>query len=285
MAYIESLERLLALSDFAVLVLTPDDRTSSRRVELLSPRDNVVFEIGLFFGRLGRKRCFLIEQHEAELKLPSDLGGVETAKFSRSPGQDIKAALESPCARIANAIRAAINELPSRPRLGENEQAIQSGIRKFGDRIMGAWWELIQEKGEAPALGWFTVQLDDVHNSVRFAGNAYNQDGVRVARWRSAAASLQADRVVYVRECRRFDAKRETTAWLPGLAEITFDESSEVIDHGEGKFWESDESSPKDTLIKFVELRRNRDESEALIMRNGSDGEKQALVRKKLAAW
>lgn len=285
MAYIESLERLLDRSDFAVLVLTPDDRTRSRSVELLSPRDNVVFEMGLFFGRLGRKRCFLMEQHEADLKLPNDLGGIETAKFSISSGQDIRTALDFPCARIANAIRAAINELPSRPRLGDQERAIQSAIRKFGDRITGTWWERIQEKGEPPALSFLAIELDDVHNSVRLGGNAYNHDGVRVANWRSAAARLEGNNVVYVRECRRFDAKRETTAWLPGLAEVTFDESSDLIDHGEGKFWESDESRPKDTVIKSVDLHRNRDESHALIMRNGSDADKQALVRQRLATW
>lgn len=46
--YIESLERLLDTSDFAVMVLTPDDRTTSREAETASPRDNVVFELGLF---------------------------------------------------------------------------------------------------------------------------------------------------------------------------------------------------------------------------------------------
>jgi predicted nucleotide-binding protein len=43
--YIESLECLLDRSDFAVLVLTPVDRTESRDTERLSPRDNVVFEL------------------------------------------------------------------------------------------------------------------------------------------------------------------------------------------------------------------------------------------------
>ena len=58
MAYIESLEHLLDTSDFAIVVLTPDDKTKSRDNERWSPRDNVIFESGLFFGRLGRRRCF-----------------------------------------------------------------------------------------------------------------------------------------------------------------------------------------------------------------------------------
>jgi len=60
--YMESLDDTLNTSDFAVIVFTPDDRTESRKAETLSPRDNVVFELGLSFGRLGRERCFLIQR-------------------------------------------------------------------------------------------------------------------------------------------------------------------------------------------------------------------------------
>ncbi len=94
---------------------------------------------------------------------------------------------------------------------------------------------------------------------------------------------MEGKRIVYVRECQRFDAK--TTAWLPGLGEVTFDDSSDVIDQGDGKFWESDESHPEETVIKLVELRRNLNESDALKMRKGSEGEKQALVRETLGIW
>jgi len=87
-----------------------------------------------------------------------------------------------------------------------------------------------------------------------------------------------------VRECQRLDAK--TKAWLPGLGEITFDDSSDVIVQShDGKFWESDESRPEDTVIKFVELRRTVNESDALTMLKGSDREKQDLVRKMLDSW
>jgi hypothetical protein len=118
---------------------------------------------------------------------------------------------------------------------------------------------------------------------VELHGKAYGPDGAHRANWRSAAARLEGKRIVYVRECQRLDAK--TTAWLPGLGEVTFDDSSDVIDQGDGKFWESDESRPEDTVIKFVELRRNLAESDALTMGKGSEGERQALVRKTLGIW
>src|SRR2546423_13791815 len=44
--------------DFAVLILTADDLTTSRDVEQPAPRDNILFELGLFMGRLRRHRTF-----------------------------------------------------------------------------------------------------------------------------------------------------------------------------------------------------------------------------------
>ena len=62
-----------------------------------SPRDNVVFELGLFMGRLGRRRTILMKPKNTVIKLPSDLVGVTTidypAKLSDdSPNRDMAAA-------------------------------------------------------------------------------------------------------------------------------------------------------------------------------------------------
>jgi len=79
--FIETLVNSLPRFDFAVLVLTPDDWVRSRDDESLSPRDNVVFELGLFMGRLGRLRTFMVHQAEEQTKIPSDLAGVTTAQY------------------------------------------------------------------------------------------------------------------------------------------------------------------------------------------------------------
>src|SRR5437867_4058429 len=49
---LDTLNRELARSDYAVLVSTSDDRVRSRGTESAVPRDNVVFEAGLFMGRI-----------------------------------------------------------------------------------------------------------------------------------------------------------------------------------------------------------------------------------------
>jgi predicted nucleotide-binding protein len=83
-AVIESLYRALKENDFAIFVMNADDLTTSREVTQKSPRDNIIFEIGLFMGYLGRSRVFIVcEESDDDLKVPSDLAGVLIATFNR----------------------------------------------------------------------------------------------------------------------------------------------------------------------------------------------------------
>jgi hypothetical protein len=75
----EDLVNKLSLFDYGILVATADDVTISRHVEKLSPRDNVIFEFGLFAGRLGRQRAFLLA--ESGIKILSDLNGITLPFF------------------------------------------------------------------------------------------------------------------------------------------------------------------------------------------------------------
>jgi CRP/FNR family cyclic AMP-dependent transcriptional regulator len=83
---IEDLARLAAESDFAILVLTKDDVTISRGVRTAGPRDNVVFELGLFMGSLTRSRTYLLAPAGLDLKIPTDLLGVTFLTYKRRPG-------------------------------------------------------------------------------------------------------------------------------------------------------------------------------------------------------
>lgn len=68
--------------DFGILLGTPDDELVSRDKEYLSARDNVLFELGLFIGRLGIERCaFLVDK---EVKIPSDFGGIKLSMFDKN---------------------------------------------------------------------------------------------------------------------------------------------------------------------------------------------------------
>jgi len=80
--------------DFAVFVFTKDDLVKSRDVETWGPRDNVIFELGLFTDHLGTERSVIV--WEKDVKIPSDLAGLTMSRFER-PSGDVDRALIPTC--------------------------------------------------------------------------------------------------------------------------------------------------------------------------------------------
>jgi hypothetical protein len=104
-----TLESLVAATkrvDFAILVLTPDDLTTSRKRRQQSPRDNVLFECGLFIGTLGRHRTYVTFDRRTGIKIPSDLAGVTLAAYGdRGDDQPLARQIEPAVSLIRAAIR------------------------------------------------------------------------------------------------------------------------------------------------------------------------------------
>lgn len=108
--------------DFGIFVFTPDDVSIMRGQETPSVRDNVVFELGLFAGRLGRQRNFIVAPRgSARARLPSDLLGLLTAEYdpNRQDGNLI-AATGPAC----SAMRAQIQKLGERSKPSVEERAL-----------------------------------------------------------------------------------------------------------------------------------------------------------------
>ena len=103
---IESLERELPRIDFAALVLSPDDTVISRNVESSAPRDNLIFELGLFMGALGRSRTFLVYPRDVDIKIPTDLAGITPLSYDSAAQLETHAALASACNEMRNLIAA-----------------------------------------------------------------------------------------------------------------------------------------------------------------------------------
>lgn len=91
--------------DFAALILTPDDLTNKREKTVNSPRDNVIFELGLFMGALGRERTFIVYCRDDSIDLPSDLAGVTAATYGLRSDNNLQAALGPVCTQIKQAIK------------------------------------------------------------------------------------------------------------------------------------------------------------------------------------
>jgi hypothetical protein len=122
--FIESLVNGLPRFDFAAVVLTPDDLTTSRDLTILSPRDNALFELGLFMGHLGRNRTFVVRPHGDRVKIPSDLAGLTTAAYDWPRGDgNHKAAVGPACDSIREIIRS----------LGFSEARVSTQVRAVQD--------------------------------------------------------------------------------------------------------------------------------------------------------
>lgn len=81
-SFFDTLIKEAGYFDFGILVASKDDYTKSRDSSFDVPRDNVVFEFGLFLGRLGPSRAFIVQ--EEGTKLPSDLLGITVPRFTRT---------------------------------------------------------------------------------------------------------------------------------------------------------------------------------------------------------
>ena len=103
---LESLCAAVTKFDAAVFVFSPDDVVEMRGAKTKKTRDNVVFELGLFIGSLGRGKCFILEPRgDEDISLPSDLLGITPGTFDANRGDgNLVAALGPACNRIKKAL-------------------------------------------------------------------------------------------------------------------------------------------------------------------------------------
>lgn len=116
---LEALSEALFEADFGVFVFAPDDVTSMRGLNRPVVRDNVIFELGMFVGRLGRERCFIIvpREEQQDLHLPTDLLGLAPGTYEsiRRDG-NLRAALGPACNAVSRAIeRLGVSDLAAKP--------------------------------------------------------------------------------------------------------------------------------------------------------------------------
>jgi|SRR5579871_820395 len=100
---LETLMKALDEFDFAIMVLNPNDLLRTRGRKYGSPRDNVLFELGLFMGRIGRHRTFILHEEGADLKLPTDLNGITRVTYRKR--DRLADALSPACSLIAGVIK------------------------------------------------------------------------------------------------------------------------------------------------------------------------------------
>jgi CRP/FNR family transcriptional regulator, cyclic AMP receptor protein len=104
---VESLLEAVGRSDFAILILTGDDKMVSRNSEQTVPRDNCIFELGLFMGALRRERTFIVKPRGIDIKVPSDLLGVTPIEYASGQPETLRIRI----APVCNQVRKVLAEL------------------------------------------------------------------------------------------------------------------------------------------------------------------------------
>jgi hypoxanthine phosphoribosyltransferase len=184
---LEALEKALKSVHFGVFILAPDDRFKIRGKNYAGPRDNVIFELGLFAGKLGYRRTFILQPKGQDLRLPTDLLGITTADYDVDRAKnDVAGALGNACLKISQAIKnifdktfdLAWDELPEKvrelkKRLQKNQFApnILLGISRGGVIIADL---LSQEYGDSVPMislwgnrtGWKDKPRVDFENEI-----------------------------------------------------------------------------------------------------------------------
>lgn len=79
-SFLETLLKSASLFDYGFLVFSADDVSTVRDKNFDTPRDNILFEFGLFLGRMGVDRAFIIAQEET--KIPTDILGITLTKYN-----------------------------------------------------------------------------------------------------------------------------------------------------------------------------------------------------------
>ena len=78
-SFMETLVKSASLFDFGFLVFSADDESIVRNEHFETPRDNILFEYGLFLGRVGLDRAFVIAEKES--KIPTDMLGITQTRY------------------------------------------------------------------------------------------------------------------------------------------------------------------------------------------------------------
>jgi hypothetical protein len=168
-----TLERLIEIThevDFAAFVFASDDWTTPNAsgspplgTGQAPPRDNVVFEAGLFGGVLGMRRTFIL--HASGAKLPSDLLGLT-------------------CVRYDDAAT------------GAETRAVNQQLRKAIEiegrlaHIEGCWWQFsLTERSEREPSAVSLLRISrERDGALEVSGRSWQRDGRLSARYGSEAA-------------------------------------------------------------------------------------------------
>lgn len=130
---LQSLMTQLQRTDYGVFVFTPDDEVRLRNTKYKSVRDNVIFELGLFTGKLTPDCVFVVVPKDSEnLRIPTDLVGTSLGTYDaeREDG-NLQAALGPFC----NRVRIAMAKSEAAKSTGKKKKKTKSPRKKAASTV------------------------------------------------------------------------------------------------------------------------------------------------------
>lgn len=282
LTYIEALEARLAQCDFAILTLTPDDQSESRGKMWVTPRDNVVFELGLFMGRLGRERTYFVCDRNQNLKIPTDLLAVSPANYERRDGQDLKEAIVTACSPLVERMRELGVRLKQTPEM-EIEGRL---VNNFCDRVAGTWWG--RQWADEVRLSLFRISLDQGSGTVQLEGDTFDKNGQLFGQWRSVATGIRAREATLFFIWEGAHPAISPGETFKGFGHYVFKDALGDYERGNGLFSDIHMGRKRAAIWKSVELRKvvaaDLDRV-SQVMKNGTDDARAAEVIRALAEF
>ncbi|MDR7069254.1 hypothetical protein J2X02_002105 [Pseudoxanthomonas japonensis] len=256
-----TLGRLLELTrqvDFAAFVFAQDDWTTRTPAAddavpgQASPRDNVVFEAGLFGGVLGMRRTFIL--HASGAKLPTDLLGLTCVRYE---GAGTAAETKAICQKLRSAI------------VSEGQAS----------RVEGAWWQfsLTQRSEKEPsALGLVRLTRSRT-GALEMKGSGWHADGTLSSRYWSEAVREKEDGSAVFYYWKGERPLHPDAPQLEGTGEIRL----ESAERASGYF--TTRGDDVNARTAGVYLRAEPDE--VAILDGRDDRQRVALIADRLAHW
>jgi len=260
-----TLERLLELVhevDFAAFVFAQDDWTANSPLASplpesgqASPRDNVVFEAGLFGGVLGMRRTFIL--HASGAKLPSDLLGLTCVRYR-------EAATPAEMEVVNEKLRKAI----------ENEGSVA--------RIEGCWWQfsLTERTAREPSAVSLLKISRDRAGALELAGRSWQEDGTLSARYWSEAVKekKESSGVFYYWNGER--PMHPNAPQLEGTGEIRI----ESAERASGYFTTRADTNPK-VNARTSGVYWRADPADISVLDGRDDRKRAELIAERLTQW
>jgi CAP12/Pycsar effector protein, TIR domain len=260
---VSTLERLVELTrevDFAAFVFAQDDWTMKgaspdEASGQASPRDNVVFEAGLFGGALGIRRTFILHANGANL--PTDLLGLTSIRYDPDTTPRV-------VRQINEKLRKAI----------EVEGRIS--------RLEGDWWQLsltARTELEPSAVSLLTISRDRT-GALEVAGRAWQADGTLSARYWSEASKEQVDPAGIFYLWRGERPRHSNAPQLEGTGEIKL----ESVDRADG-YWTTRSGGDDGFHARTSGIYVRADQGDKAVLDGSDASERAALIERRLEEW